>query len=216
MSVNGLNKQNKKAFIWKWSGTTTRLNKGEKSAKVQRKTVKDLQKAWRTVSQDHFKRLSGSLAHRKWNKKKWGVDQNFCPVRQESKTRSEILFNFTCTARQVSCILAVPHLQSENRMRTSFVKEVPSCQSQLYLLLSWTAVASISHSLPFSVSRTDNKIGAGYSTLPLCISLFFEHSHFSFRHLSVPIIPFSYTVTSKVNLVALITSPHCACPGQKS
>lgn len=33
----------------------------EKEAKIQRKTLKDLQKAWKTIVQDHFKRLPESL-----------------------------------------------------------------------------------------------------------------------------------------------------------
>jgi len=32
----------------------------EKAENVQRKTLKDLQKAWRTIDQDHFKRLQES------------------------------------------------------------------------------------------------------------------------------------------------------------
>jgi len=39
----------------------------EKAANVQRKTLKQLQKAWRTVAQDHFKRLQESLAAWKKN-----------------------------------------------------------------------------------------------------------------------------------------------------
>lgn len=38
-----------------WSGTRTRLKKKEKSANVQRETFRDLQKARRIVTQDHFK-----------------------------------------------------------------------------------------------------------------------------------------------------------------
>jgi len=34
----------------------------EKAANVQRETLKDLQKAWRTIAQDHFKRLQESLS----------------------------------------------------------------------------------------------------------------------------------------------------------
>ena len=34
----------------------------KKAANVQRKTLEDLQKAWRTIAQDHFKRLQKSLA----------------------------------------------------------------------------------------------------------------------------------------------------------
>jgi len=34
----------------------------EKAANVQMKTLKDLQKAWRTIAQDHFKRLQEILA----------------------------------------------------------------------------------------------------------------------------------------------------------
>ena len=33
------------------------LKISEKLANVQRKTLKDLQKAWRTIDQDHFKKL---------------------------------------------------------------------------------------------------------------------------------------------------------------
>ena len=39
----------------------------EKAADVQRKTMKDLQKSWRTIAQDHFKRLQQSLAAWKQN-----------------------------------------------------------------------------------------------------------------------------------------------------
>lgn len=46
-----------------WSGTRTRLKKKEKSANVQRETFRDLQKARRIDTQDHFKilRKSGFL-----------------------------------------------------------------------------------------------------------------------------------------------------------
>ena len=44
----------------------------EKAANVQRKTLKDLQKAWRTVAQDRFKRLQESLAAWKENKETRG------------------------------------------------------------------------------------------------------------------------------------------------
>ena len=37
----------------------------EKAENVHRKTLKDLQKAWRTIAQDHFKRLQESMAA--WN-----------------------------------------------------------------------------------------------------------------------------------------------------
>ena len=40
----------------------------EKAANVQRKTLEDLQKAWRTVDKDHFNILQESL------------DQEFCTV----------------------------------------------------------------------------------------------------------------------------------------
>ena len=39
----------------------------EKAENVQRKTLKDIQKAWRTIAQDHFKRLQQSLAAWKEN-----------------------------------------------------------------------------------------------------------------------------------------------------
>ena len=35
----------------------TGLKMREKAANVQRKTEKDLQKAWKTIALDHFKRL---------------------------------------------------------------------------------------------------------------------------------------------------------------
>jgi len=41
-----------------------------KAANVQIKTLKDLQKAWRTIAQDHFKRLEESLRAWKENIKK--------------------------------------------------------------------------------------------------------------------------------------------------
>jgi len=37
----------------------------ETAENVQRKTLKDLQKTWRTIAQDHFKRLQESLLGRK-------------------------------------------------------------------------------------------------------------------------------------------------------
>jgi len=51
------------------SETTTGLNmsKKKKAANVQRKTVKDLQKGWRTIAEDHFRRLNESLAAWKQN-----------------------------------------------------------------------------------------------------------------------------------------------------
>lgn len=53
------------------------------------------------------------------------------------------------------------------------------------LLQSWAAVASISHSSLFTVTGTDNKVEAGYSTLPLCIPLLLKNSHFPFQCHSV-------------------------------
>ena len=50
----------------------------EKTAKFPRKTLKDLQKAWRTIIQDHFKRFEESLAAWKLNIKELGIDQDFC------------------------------------------------------------------------------------------------------------------------------------------
>jgi len=43
------------------------LEVSKKAANVQRKTLKDLEKAWRTITQDHFKRLQESLAAWKQN-----------------------------------------------------------------------------------------------------------------------------------------------------
>jgi len=42
----------------------------KKAANVQRKILKDLQKAWRAIVQDHFKRLYKSLAAWRQNFKK--------------------------------------------------------------------------------------------------------------------------------------------------
>jgi len=41
----------------------------EKATNVQRKTLKDLQKTWRTIAQDRFKRLQESLTAWKENLK---------------------------------------------------------------------------------------------------------------------------------------------------
>ena len=46
----------------KKKGTRTGLKMSEKAANAQIKTLKDIQKALRTVAQDHFKRLKESLA----------------------------------------------------------------------------------------------------------------------------------------------------------
>jgi len=40
-----------------WLGTRKGLHFNGKPFKVQRKTLKDLQKPWRTIAVDHFKRL---------------------------------------------------------------------------------------------------------------------------------------------------------------
>lgn len=48
---------------------------GDKAAKVQRKYLKDLQKALRTIVQDHYRKKS--LSFWKWNKKKQVVAQDF-------------------------------------------------------------------------------------------------------------------------------------------
>jgi len=52
----------------------------EKVASVQRKTLKDLQKVWRTHAQDLLKRTQQSLAAWKKIMKKWGIDQDLCTV----------------------------------------------------------------------------------------------------------------------------------------
>jgi len=52
----------------------------EKAANVQRKTLKDLQKVWRTIAQDHFERLQESLALWKQNINKGGLAQDICAV----------------------------------------------------------------------------------------------------------------------------------------
>jgi len=45
----------------------------EKAENVQRKTLKDLQKAWRTIDQDLFQDYKKFI-------KKWGLDQDFYTV----------------------------------------------------------------------------------------------------------------------------------------
>ena len=52
----------------------------EKAANVQIKTLKDPQKAWKTIAQDHFKRLQQSLGAWKENMKKWGLNYDICYV----------------------------------------------------------------------------------------------------------------------------------------
>ena len=52
----------------------------EKAAKVQRKTLKDLHKTWRTIAQDHFERLQQTLDPWRQNIKKRGMAQNVCTV----------------------------------------------------------------------------------------------------------------------------------------
>jgi len=60
-----------KTLFPKWSATSTGLKmRKKKSAKVKRKTLKDLQEAWRTSAQNHSKRLQENLAHWKQNIKK--------------------------------------------------------------------------------------------------------------------------------------------------
>lgn len=41
----------------KWLGTRAGLEMGEKAASVQREILKDLQKAWEIMAQEHFKTL---------------------------------------------------------------------------------------------------------------------------------------------------------------
>jgi len=57
----------------------------EKAANVQRNTLKDLQKAWRTTAQDHLKRLQESRAPLKQNIKKMGGSLRVCPSTLDSK-----------------------------------------------------------------------------------------------------------------------------------
>ena len=57
-------------------GTRIGLKLSGKAANVQIKTLKD-QKAWRTIAQDHFKRLKESLFSWKLNIKKEWLDQDF-------------------------------------------------------------------------------------------------------------------------------------------
>ena len=78
-------------YLWKWSRTRPGL-KINKEKNVQRKSFTDLQKARRTVPQDHFKRLQESPTPWNQNLKKWGVDQDFWAVLHEVITA----FSFSC------------------------------------------------------------------------------------------------------------------------
>ena len=69
--------RNKKAHSFQCSKDIQRFYKG---ANVQNKSLKDLQKAWWTIAQDHFKRLQQSLAAWRENVEKWGLDQDCCAV----------------------------------------------------------------------------------------------------------------------------------------
>lgn len=53
----------KKAFIRSWSGTKTRLKMSDEAAKVQRKTLQDLQKSWRTIAQEYSKNNKNRAMH---------------------------------------------------------------------------------------------------------------------------------------------------------
>jgi len=52
-------------------GTLTGLKIGEMQANVQRKTLKDFQKALRTIAQDHSKRFQENLGAWKQNMRKY-------------------------------------------------------------------------------------------------------------------------------------------------
>lgn len=99
----------------------------------------------------------------------------------------------------VSCIVAVPRLQLLKTGCALHLREVPSCLSQLCLLLSWTAVASISH-LCISLSGTGNTGREGYSSPPLC---FFPYCYslFPLWSLSAPIIHPCFKVRSNLEFI---------------
>lgn len=142
------------------------------------------------------------------------------PWDTQRENSNQMPLSFICATppRFLHCCNSSPSV-SENRMCPSFAREVPSWQSQLCLLLSWTAVASISHPR-LSLSGTDNTGGAGYSIPPQCISLLFERSHFPLWSLSIALC---FTVMSNFKLIC---SQHCtllslcpqasasSCPGQ--
>ena len=75
--------------IVRYKNQTKNEREKKKAANVQRNTFKkDLQKAWRTIAQDHFKRLKESLAAWTENIKKFGLDQDLCIQNLTSKIPS--------------------------------------------------------------------------------------------------------------------------------
>ena len=58
---------------------------------MSKKLQKRRQKAWRTVAQDHFKRMEESVAANEQNIKKSGLDRDFCTVVLEWQ---EVKFSF--------------------------------------------------------------------------------------------------------------------------
>lgn len=63
--------------LWKWSGLMTGLKMSKNVANVQRRTLKDLQRAWKTITQDHFKTFWKQKIKKRWRAHKFKQHSSF-------------------------------------------------------------------------------------------------------------------------------------------